>query len=717
MATLVLTAVGSAIGGPIGASIGSLIGQQIDQVIFRPKRKEGPRLQELRVQTSSYGSSIPQMFGTVRVAGTVIWSTDLIETRTRAGGKGRPRTTRYSYSASFAVLLSGRPILGVRRIWADGNLLRGAAGDWKQSTGFRLHRGGADQPVDPLIAAAEGAAPAYRGSAYAVFENMPLEPFGNRIPSLTFEVDADPGPCAAGDILAVLAGGAIDAEGGQSLEGFAASGSNLGALVETLAAVMPLRLVDDGARLRLARDDDPTTPIAAVDIADGTEDLRRSSMEAPAEASLVYLDPARDYQAGLQRARRAAAGRAVARIELPAVVSADTAKTLAERYLADRIAALASQQIRCGWSLMPMAPGSRVRTPDGARWRVVERKIARDGVTLNLLAEAGALPPPLAADPGRSLSPLDAPHGPTTVHLLDLPTVGDAVRNVPRLYVAAAGVSPGWRRASLLASIDDGASWTAIGDTAPPAIIGVAETRLSPAPEYLLDLANSVEVRLLHADMQLSDADAGQLAAGANLAMLGDELIQFGRAVPLGGTRWRLEQLLRGRRGTEAAASMHATGERFVLVEADALVAWDPPLTAAGGQVRLIATGIGDASPVQTQASEIGAALRPLSPVQLRARRRTDGGFDLVWRRRSRLGWRWLDGVDAPLGEEREAYVLRILRGDGSARAIELVTSGALYPPDDVAADRSRGASVTLSIVQLGTHATSRPETLILSLD
>lgn len=716
MATLVLTAVGAAIGGPIGAAIGSVVGQQIDQMIFRPKPKEGPRLQELRVQTSSYGSTIPKLFGTMRVAGTVIWSTDLIEKRTREGGKGRPRTTRYSYSASFAVLLSGRPILGVRRIWADGNLLRGAAGDWKHATGFRLHLGGADQPVDPLIAAVEGAAPAYRGSAYAVFENMPLEPFGNRIPSLTFEVDADAGPCAAGDILAALAQGVIDARGGQLLDGFAASGSSLGAMVETLAAVMPLRLVDGGTQLLLAGDDDPVASIAANDLVDGAEDLRRSSMDAPGEASLTYLDPARDYQAGLQRARRASGARAAARVELPAVVSADTAKALAARYLADRHAALAGRRIRCGWAQMPLSPGARVQTPDGARWRIAERKIARDGVIFDLLAEAGT-PPRLGADPGRSVSPVDAPQGPTTLHLLDLPLLGDTLPDAPRLHVAAAGVSPGWRRASLLASVDDGASWTAIGDTAPPAIMGEAETRLSPSPEYLLDLANSVEVRLLHADMQLADADAGQLAAGANLALLGDELIQFGRAVPLGDTHWRLEQLLRGRRGTEASANTHAIGERFVLIEADALLAWDPPLTAAGGQVRLIATGVGDVGPVQKQARGVGAALRPLSPVQLRARRRSDGGFDLDWRRRSRLGWRWLDGVDAPLGEEREAYVLRILCGDGYERVIELGTPDVVYAAGDVAADRSRGGSVTVTVIQLGTHAVSRPATLDLSLD
>ncbi len=43
---------------------------------------------------------------------------------------------------------------------------------------------------DPLIAAVEGNgnAPAYRGTAYVVLENLDLTPFGNRIPQFSFEV-------------------------------------------------------------------------------------------------------------------------------------------------------------------------------------------------------------------------------------------------------------------------------------------------------------------------------------------------------------------------------------------------------------------------------------------------------------------------------------------------------------------------------------------------
>ena len=63
MATLVLTALGSAIGGPLGGAIGALVGQQVDARIFGPKGREGPRLKDLTISTSSYGQPIPRSSG------------------------------------------------------------------------------------------------------------------------------------------------------------------------------------------------------------------------------------------------------------------------------------------------------------------------------------------------------------------------------------------------------------------------------------------------------------------------------------------------------------------------------------------------------------------------------------------------------------------------------------------------------------------------------
>jgi hypothetical protein len=127
MAQVTLTAVGNAIAGPIGGAIGSAIGAGIDRTFLNslaPVRQVGPRLQGLRVAGSSQGDPVKQVFGRVRVAGTVIWAARLKEHReTTRASKTSTRSESFSYTLSFAVALCEGPVDGVGRIWADGQLL------------------------------------------------------------------------------------------------------------------------------------------------------------------------------------------------------------------------------------------------------------------------------------------------------------------------------------------------------------------------------------------------------------------------------------------------------------------------------------------------------------------------------------------------------------------------------------------------------------------
>ncbi|MEA2935276.1 MAG: hypothetical protein QOD74_1922, partial [Variibacter sp.] len=199
MASLVLSfagaAAGSALFGPIGAIAGRLAGaiagNLIDHALLGPRAQstEGPRLSDLDVMGSTEGAPIPRLYGRARLSGELIWATKLeevISTR-KEGGKGggpQPTNTTYSYFANFAVGLCEGTVGYVGRIWADGKLL-----DLTNVT-LRFYPGDETQTVDPLIAAKQGSeeAPAYRGLAYVVFERLPLEKFGNRIPQLSFEV-------------------------------------------------------------------------------------------------------------------------------------------------------------------------------------------------------------------------------------------------------------------------------------------------------------------------------------------------------------------------------------------------------------------------------------------------------------------------------------------------------------------------------------------------
>jgi len=716
MATLILTAVGQAFGGPIGGAIGSILGQAIDQRIFAPKARHGPRLGDLAVQTSSYGSFIPKLFGTMRVAGTVIWSTDLVESRsTGGGGKGRPKTVNYSYSASFAVALSARPILGVGRIWADGKLLRGEAGDFKSATGFRLHPGDEDQQADPLIAAAEAAAPAYRGIAYAVFEDFQLEDYGNRIPSLTFEAAADAGAVTIGAIAEALSGGAVAAGATPALAGYAAAGDSVRGAIEALADVVPLSLADGDGRLLLTAEGGEPVALGADEEQGRREIVRRGLGQIPAEVSIAYHEPERDYQAGLQRAVRGdgLSARNADRRALPAALSAGAAKALAEFRLAMLSTGRVTATVRLGWRRAALRPGGRVQLAgESGLWRVTRWTLGPMQVTLDLVrAGAGPLPDP-AATPGRPVSQPDLPHGPTILHLLDLP-LADSPGAGPLLFAAAAGAQAGWRRAALMTSFDGGASWQAAGGTAAPAVLGTALDALPGAGSALFDDRASLEIELASDAMWLESRDDDALAGGANLAAVGGELIQFGAAQPVGDRRFRLSRLLRGRRGTEWAAGGHAAGEGFTLIDAGALVTLPAPAGSIGGEARVLATGISDDSetPAVVVAIE-GASLRPPSPVHVRAIEAAAGAIAISWVRRSRQGWSWPNGSDAPLGEESERYRLAI-SGAGFERFADCDGPSFLYTAA-LQAEDGAARPLTVSISQIGTFAASRPAALIL---
>jgi hypothetical protein len=182
----------------LGYTTGSILGS----MFFGPKaqNQQGPRLQDVSVQGSAYGNFIPITYGSIRVAGNIIWATDIVERRTRkkvrSGGKGgsSQKVTTYSYFANFATLLCEGEISNVQRIWADGRLIydtsAGNTGITGASGKIRIYKGTETQMPDPFIQSVMGVdnTPAYRGRAYVVFESLALAEFGNRIPNMTFEV-------------------------------------------------------------------------------------------------------------------------------------------------------------------------------------------------------------------------------------------------------------------------------------------------------------------------------------------------------------------------------------------------------------------------------------------------------------------------------------------------------------------------------------------------
>ncbi len=183
----------------LGASIGGMIGSAIDP----PKGPDiiGPRLDDLSVQTSTYGAPLARAYGTVAVTGNLFWlEGDKIKESTTTeeqGGKGGPtsETTTYHYSATFAVGLLHVPAgatVSLRRMWIDTDLVFDAdssnlesviASQTQGGVNFTFYPGADDQTPNPRMQADKGAAnvSAYPGMCYIVFEDLSLEKYSNTL--------------------------------------------------------------------------------------------------------------------------------------------------------------------------------------------------------------------------------------------------------------------------------------------------------------------------------------------------------------------------------------------------------------------------------------------------------------------------------------------------------------------------------------------------------
>lgn len=205
---LVLGVAGAALLGPIGlglttAGTGWLIGSTIGGLPGGTKGQDtqGPRLNDLSVQSSTYGSMVPVVYGTYLVNGNVIFCpriNEVVNTE-EVGGKGGPSatSTTYTYNCDIAISLCDNQIAGIRKIFSSGKLiydqssgadLATVVASSTRSVSFKLYLGGETQLPDPTLEAELGVGnvPAYRGVAYVVFTGLDCP--NGQIPQLSFEL-------------------------------------------------------------------------------------------------------------------------------------------------------------------------------------------------------------------------------------------------------------------------------------------------------------------------------------------------------------------------------------------------------------------------------------------------------------------------------------------------------------------------------------------------
>lgn len=206
--TAIGATIGFFVGGPAGAFYGAQIGYTIGGYLDPPKGPtvQGPRLNDLAWQQSSYGANIPRIYGTVALSGNVVWlehnKLKEVVKKKKSGGKGGgggTTTKTYTYFATFALMLCQGEISGVRRIWCGDKLIYNAGSDDLETIiasnqaakNWKLYRGTDDQLPDPRYEADVGVgnAPAFRGYTYIAFYDFALANYSNTLQAAQFKVE------------------------------------------------------------------------------------------------------------------------------------------------------------------------------------------------------------------------------------------------------------------------------------------------------------------------------------------------------------------------------------------------------------------------------------------------------------------------------------------------------------------------------------------------
>lgn len=724
-------AIGFFLGGPLGLVQGASLGLTAGSILFPTKlpNVQGPRLEDLTVTLSTYGSPIPLIYGVFRAAGNIIWATDLVEvsstTKQKGKGGGGQKVTNFSYFGNFAVAVNGREISSIRRIWANKKIVFDVDSpdnptpvvlsdgvsllyDFPGRGEIRIYHGNQTIP-DDKITAVEGVAntPNYKEIAYLVFtgsNGYALADFGNSIPNIEVEIEADD-YIQVGDVIRDICnrmGAPVTSEMwvDDELMGYAVSSQT-----NAVDALIPLSLAYDFDMIeelhQITVINRPRALVATIDYDDlaahgdggSAPDLlplvRAYEDSVPVRVDVTYPDPEYDYQTGVQSLQRVQVnGDLVRDVQLPVVVTAAMARQVAARVMwgqaGERVTATINlsdkwQHLRAGDAIALPVPGGylpfRIVNVIRGQDATIRMDVTYDDAAAYLYGLPGAELPPtgnIFKQPEISTwIVID-----TTMLTADSTTTG---------FYWGMHSGPNWKGATFERSTD-GVNFSIIAGEALKAFIGDVSAALPAGSSTVWDEINTITVVMRSDDVPLDSATAEEVYNGANAFWLGDldgnangEIIQFRDATLTAPNTYLLSGLLRGRLATDFAIPLHGTNEVFVLLQPNVFDA-DFGSTDWNLVRQYVAYSryVDESLVTPRDFTNTGERARPRSPVHVHGER--DGSFNLTitWVPRTRIPTTGL-AVLVPLGEAIEAYEIDILSGVTVVRTITASTPTAVY--------------------------------------
>ncbi|RMH44568.1 MAG: host specificity protein [Alphaproteobacteria bacterium] len=458
----------------------------------------------------------------------------------------------------------------------------------------------------------------------------------------------------------------------------------------------------------------------AVDT-DGTAGVTRTraaSAETTGRLRVSHVEADGDYRTRVAEALSVTGDtEAVSESELPLALTDSEARAVAERWLADARIARDTVTLALPPSATEVEPGALIAFDDAPErlYRVERMEDAGLRRVEASRVEPATIEPRDSGEDAIVMRPF-APPVPVLPVFLDLPLIiGDEVPHAPHLAVAARP----WPGSVAVWDSATDADYKANVRVGQPARIGITGSVMPPGRPGVWQRGPRLLVRL---NGTLSAADEAAVLAGANIAAIGDgspenwELFQFTGATLVADGLWELSGFLRGQAGTEgAAADGWPKGSTFVLLDgAPVQIALAPTARGLQRHYRIgpANRGYDDPSFVHRVEAFRGIGLRPYAPCHLRLSRLPGGDLAFSWIRRTRIDGDGWDAPDVPLGEETEAYQLRLERDGTLLREVIVTTPNWTYDTGLQLADGAAGA-MSLSVAQISARFGPGPATRI----
>lgn len=299
---------------------------------------------------------------------------------------------------------------------------------------------------------------------------------------------------------------------------------------------------------------------------------RVQEIDLPCRANIQYFDLSKDYAQNSQEAKRfISTTNNVMSIDAPVVLLSDEAKQIVKRIINQSWVSRETFQFETNYDYVYIEPGDVVtvnRPSVGVTHtiRIIKKDESQGIIKFEGQSEDASVYTQIAKGGTGSVSTQSVMvTSDTELHLLDIPIFSSSDDDIG-VYAVVDKKTPSakWSGAKVYKSDTQTGTFTSQATFMSYATCGTAQGVLQEGHyENEIDNMSSIIVNINNGELvSISEDDINN---GGNLALIGNEMIQFMNAELKGTNQYELTGLMRGRFGTEQAQKIHQLNDLFIL--------------------------------------------------------------------------------------------------------------------------------------------------------